>query len=94
MIGRSLLSLTIQAKLRKLWTSDILGNQTTALHGLTEEQHVHGSMRLRALVLSLSMRNHLTNVFLFEVYEFRSVNCHGKKRCHSFPRLDYIIHTS
>ena len=94
MIGRSLRSLTIQAKVRKLWTSDILGNQTMALHGPTEEQRVHGSMRLRALVLSLSMRNHLTNVFLFEVYAFRSVNCPGKKPCHSFPRLDYITRTS
>ena len=58
MIGRSLHSLTIQAKVRNLWTSGILGNQTMALRGLTEVQRVRGFMHLRALVLSLSMRNH------------------------------------
>lgn len=71
MIGRSLRSLTIQAKVQKLWTSDILGNQIMVLRGPTRGQRVRGSMRLRALVLSLSMRNHLISVFLFEAYGFR-----------------------
>jgi hypothetical protein len=94
MIGLSLRSLIIQAKVRILWTSDILGNQTMALRGLTEEQRVRGSMRLRALVLSRSMRNHLISVFLFEVYGFRSVNYPGKEQCRSSRLPDYITRTS